>query len=1063
MSRADLLNDGDESDSDRSPAHDVNLDNDDSDTASSGEHPRQHGEVWAPDTDIQRGSVSSLMEMFDSPSRRSDQSNDDTDMQRGSLLSAKGTSVTVSTQRDDDTDTDVQRGSVASLSQQPDQISDDQDDISSTASQGTTPDIEQQRPGTVAKLFEDSSEKVDHQDERDARPPKDEIGVNQVDAQTLGGEEEPKDKLQNLKPLNENEEVGIDHDLEIGMGDGADEELVAEGIVEEKQHEVIMVSESLSNAPLQPEVPASEMNDLIEIEEADGAPSLTSSENQGQGVPKEGEEALEETLQNATTSTNQDQLYASASGNEATVPPDNSAHNAVGLSWNPTDEAQLHMPPSDDNAPLPAIQIADPMLKVPPSDNDAPVPALKTTGDSDSEMDEPRNSVSAYNEFLNFINGDTKVASGTNEDIEAQVKIGARNDTGRADEIHKYEAMDVGFQSNSLPQKDIDTRPPEESQQQIPQVTNPTPRSMLPDSNVATEARYALGSEANLSHPSDIAELEAIPVPDEPVYDATQVKSSWWKKNLRYIIVGLLIVIGALVATWVTLQSRNNNNQEVDEQMENIPSPTTQPSQSSSPSQNPTWHPSYQPSQTTAPSSAVTGPSLQPSTGPSPQPSTSTLPTTYFSTFKWKQQGETIVEGARERSPDVRLVLSADGLTIAIGYPGSLDENDPITRPGYVKVYIKEDSGGNWQQLGPTIEGVTIGDHFGSGLSLSEDGRTIAIGAPGTWNAVATPGYAKIFTFESIDTGSRWKQLGQTLNGTAVGEYFGRSTSLSSNGTIVAISDHNYLGNKGIVRVYQSQGNGTNSSWEQLGQGIIGEAAGDKSGLRIALSADGKTLAIGAHLNDGNGDKSGHVRVYHMEGEGPSSNWTQLGKDIDGVEPKDRFASSLDISADGTVVAIGAPVHGSSAPGHVRVFHINGDSPGSNWTQVGQSIDGEARRTKSGRSVALSADGKTVAIGSEVVHDISDNSRTGHVRVYSIGSDDSSWKQLGGHIIDFQDDIDVSRYELKQSVALSSDGETLAVGSVYQRITVFDEDDLPIYFSHVKVYTVENNVNESIF
>ena len=61
---------------------------------------------------------------------------------------------------------------------------------------------------------------------------------------------------------------------------------------------------------------------------------------------------------------------------------------------------------------------------------------------------------------------------------------------------------------------------------------------------------------------------------------------------------------------------------------------------------------------------------------------------------------------------------------------------------------------------------------------------------------------------------------------------------------------------------------------------IDGEAAGDWSGLSVSLSSDGKTLAIGAMLNDGaKGSDSGHVRVYGYIGSGFNSwglNWVVI-------------------------------------------------------------------------------------------------------------------------------------------------------------------------------------------
>ena len=62
------------------------------------------------------------------------------------------------------------------------------------------------------------------------------------------------------------------------------------------------------------------------------------------------------------------------------------------------------------------------------------------------------------------------------------------------------------------------------------------------------------------------------------------------------------------------------------------------------------------------------------------------------------------------------------------------------------------------------------------------------------------------------------------------------------------------------------------SAWDQLGQDIDGEAAGDRSGFSVSLA--GNRLAIGAYQNDGNGSNSGHVRIYEWSG----SAWDQLAR-----------------------------------------------------------------------------------------------------------------------------------------------------------------------------------------
>ena len=147
----------------------------------------------------------------------------------------------------------------------------------------------------------------------------------------------------------------------------------------------------------------------------------------------------------------------------------------------------------------------------------------------------------------------------------------------------------------------------------------------------------------------------------------------------------------------------------------------------------------------------------------------------------------------------------------------------------------------------------------------------------------------------------------------------------------------------------------------QIGLDINGEAAEDRSGYAVALSADGSRVAIGAPNNDSNGSYSGHVRIYDWTG----SSWVQAGADIDGYAPGDQSGSSVALSADGSRVAIGAPYNDGNTGntgdnrGHVRVY----DWTGSAWVQVGADIDGEAADDFSGGSVALYADGSRVAIG----------------------------------------------------------------------------------------------------
>ena len=117
---------------------------------------------------------------------------------------------------------------------------------------------------------------------------------------------------------------------------------------------------------------------------------------------------------------------------------------------------------------------------------------------------------------------------------------------------------------------------------------------------------------------------------------------------------------------------------------------------------------------------------------------------------------------------------------------------------------------------------------------------------------------------------------------------------------------------------------------------------------------DANTVAIGAPSNDGNGTNSGHVRIYSWDG----SSWTQKGADIDGESSYDESGHSVSMPNANTV-AIGASGNdgNGNSSGHVRIYLWNG----SRWVQKVADIDGEIE-DYSGTSVSM-PDASTVAIG----------------------------------------------------------------------------------------------------
>ena len=104
-------------------------------------------------------------------------------------------------------------------------------------------------------------------------------------------------------------------------------------------------------------------------------------------------------------------------------------------------------------------------------------------------------------------------------------------------------------------------------------------------------------------------------------------------------------------------------------------------------------------------------------------------------------------------------------------------------------------------------------------------------------------------------------------------------------------------------------------SW---GTDIYGEAVGDRSGYAVSMNSAGSQLLIGAPFNDGNGGSSGHARVYNWSGTA----WFQIGIDLDGEAANDWSENSVSINAVGDQVAVGAWLNNGNGndAGHVRAY-----------------------------------------------------------------------------------------------------------------------------------------------
>ncbi len=338
-------------------------------------------------------------------------------------------------------------------------------------------------------------------------------------------------------------------------------------------------------------------------------------------------------------------------------------------------------------------------------------------------------------------------------------------------------------------------------------------------------------------------------------------------------------------------------------------------------------------------------------------------------------------------------------------------------------------------QLGEALYGENAEDEFGLSISLSDNGSIMAVSAIYNDGNGTDSGQVRIFQ----NTGGSWDQIGQDIYGEHAGDASGMSVSLSGDGSIVAIGARWNDGNgndSGHVRVYQNN----NNTWAQIGQDIDGESENDHSGISVSLSADGSILAIGAWLNGGNGFHAGHVRVFGNN----AGIWSQIGDDIDGQTTRDICGRTVVLNATGNILTIGSS--GSTANtdgnGEVRVFQ----NIGSSWTQIGQKIVGDASNDDFGYAIKLSSDGNIIAIGAQA--NDGNGTASGQVKVFRNSS--GTWTQIGQDIFG-----DAPGDRAGFALGLSGDGSILAVGAPFN-------NNNGQYAGHVKLYANNNDTWEQI-
>ncbi|HAB26883.1 MAG: hypothetical protein CMP05_03290 [Xanthomarina sp.] len=372
------------------------------------------------------------------------------------------------------------------------------------------------------------------------------------------------------------------------------------------------------------------------------------------------------------------------------------------------------------------------------------------------------------------------------------------------------------------------------------------------------------------------------------------------------------------------------------------------------------------------------------------------------------------------------VAISDDGSILAVGAPHNQDNG---IQSGHVRVF--NNNNGTWVQMGNTLVGENAYDRFGTSVSLSSDGLTLAVGAPLNDSNGNASGEVRVYTFNN----GLWTQKGSDINGKYHSYKAGTSVSLSSDGLILAVGTDGFASSRGLVSIYKYQ----NNSWSKLGSDIIGLSDGDRFGTVVSLSSNGEIVAIGAYYNSTVQPGSGHAAIYQYNST--NNTWNQLGTNLHGQTPGAYFGRDVSLSNSGHIVAIGASdeTGNASNSGVVRTYIYNNNS----WELMGLPIHGDESWSGFGQQVDLSATGLTLTIGAHG-HDgeLADKPSIGQVKIFRFEND--SWN-VYGNPIDGEATGDNSGYAL----ALSADETTLVIGATEN---VNENGDKS---GHVRVYDTD--------
>jgi len=371
---------------------------------------------------------------------------------------------------------------------------------------------------------------------------------------------------------------------------------------------------------------------------------------------------------------------------------------------------------------------------------------------------------------------------------------------------------------------------------------------------------------------------------------------------------------------------------------------------------------------------------------------------------------ESVLEEAEGIFPGCTYIIPTD----TIGDPLNPDDDfvapeslsEAIPAGGVVYIYTRDELG--WLET-TRLEAPLVreGDNMGWTVALSADGTTLAVGARFEDSAaVGIGGEPDPTDNEATDSGAVYIYVREDnewvfeeyikATNTETEDLFGWQLALSGDGNTLAVTgileqsasddiDNNDLERVGAVYTYTR----TDGVWSP--QDFLKPSdsdANDLFGFSLALSADGQILAVGS-LEEGSPPPieevdgrfrvcnpisdpgTGAVHIFQRDAEV----WSETSRlTASNADRGDCFGLSVALNADGSRLAVGAPLEDSIATG-VNGSENDDSQPnsgaayvfersGTNWAQTDYfKASNTGTPDLFGTSVALSSGGQVLIVG----------------------------------------------------------------------------------------------------